>query len=446
MQKPMSCWIAIWGGLSILATSGWAQAQDRVPRPETPAGPHCAKLRVLLQEARAAGDSNRVTALRDADTRLQCGLPATAPVGPGRVAGASPTVAGVTSITGDVSEETSTPVRDYVFPKEPDTLAGRELAPQFEAPQAAAAAPPCIDCGEVVSYRSFWTGKTHQLREFKGKNVSLLLPDSWLGEGGLSVEERRILLDRSDWHYEHFKELMLGEPAGTGLLRIAVLPDTCGWGCGLIASKGIEILDFPLGREIMQRELAADKVFGVIRHEMTHNFDFYWDYLGYLPEHVHAWTDFMDAYSTIYTRSGTKNLPPGALQDQELAIRYLPYYQDPTANWTDCVRYGLCEARGINANAAWGGVTHRFAQLHGPEAVRRMIAFLKAYKQAYEAPGGPGAREDLHVEAMAAGARLNLGCYVDAWRWHASGSGPRTHDGLVRSRQSQLRRFRRRWL
>lgn len=48
------------------------------------------------------------------------------------------------------------------------------------------------------------------------------------------------------------------------------------------------------------------------------------------------------------------------------------------------------------------------------------MRFVAAWRAANPIPPSPEAKNDLHVEAMAAGTSLNLGCYVDAWRWSAS--------------------------
>jgi hypothetical protein len=100
--------------------------------------------------------------------------------------------------------------------------------------------PTPIDEGKVVDYVSIF-GTVHVLTEFKGKNVSLLLPDSWIT--GLTLQERRTLLDRSDLLYELFRDLVGRDPSGGGLLPIAFVTNTCGWGCAWIGAKGVEILD-----------------------------------------------------------------------------------------------------------------------------------------------------------------------------------------------------------
>lgn len=298
----------------------------------------------------------------------------------------------------------------YIFPT-PEQLAERTVLRKTAA--------GCIDCGEVVQYRAF-DGTMYTLTQFSGKNVAVLLPDSWLN--GLSREERRTFVDRCDLLYEHYKELIGEEPAGAGLLPIAVISQTCpgAWGCGYIGFKGIEIVDADWSLNPIRQELAAGKAPGVVVHEMDHNFDVFWRYLHYLPDHAHAWTDFMDPYIKIYSRMGSKDLSPNEIQHSEILKHYVPYISDETATWADCVRDGLCQNRGINRNYAWAGINHRVAQLHGVRVIRGFMTFLRNYKATQPPPSSPEAKEDLRIEALAFGTGLNLGCYVDTWRWYAS--------------------------
>lgn len=115
--------------------------------------------------------------------------------------------------------------RDYLEPPQRPLILTVPTVPRAPAP---------IDKGETVVYTSF-NGNTYQLMEFRGKNVSILLPPTWLN--ALTLEQRRTLLDRSDLIYDHFGELVGQEP------RIAFVTSTCGWGCGYIGAKGVEVLD-----------------------------------------------------------------------------------------------------------------------------------------------------------------------------------------------------------
>ncbi len=296
----------------------------------------------------------------------------------------------------------------YIFPT-PEQLAMRTVAKKTAA--------GCIDCGEVVQYRAF-DGRMYTLTQFSGKNVAVLLPDSWLN--GLSREERRTLIDVSDLLYEHFKELIGEEPLGSGLLPIAMVEKTCGWGCGYVGRKGIEIADDDGSLRLIRAELADGRVPGIVVHEMAHNFDVFWRYLYYLPDHAHAWTDFMGYYIYVYSRMGSRYFSPEEIQRSAILRTYVPYISDETATWKDCVRDGLCENRGIRRNSAWAGINHLVAQLHGVRAIRGFMSFLRNYKATQPPPSSPEAKEDLRIEALAFGTGLNLSCYVDTWRWYAS--------------------------
>lgn len=274
------------------------------------------------------------------------------------------------------------------------------------------------DLGERVSYRAF-NGNVYELTRFPGRYVEILLPDSWIGTEALSESQIRSFVDRSDLVYRQLMDLEGTEPGGDGPLVIAVIPDTCGWGCGLIGSKGLEIADIPRLNPILWAEIAADKGVGVLIHEMTHNFDVFWPYLYYLPGHAHAWTDFVTLYYFVYTREGQAGATPEEVAHDWLATT-APYFDDRTATWESCVRDGQCEARGITANNAWGGLGFRLSLLHGPASVRRFMAFLRQYRQTHEPPLTTGGKNDLYLEALAAGGRLNLGCVADTWRWSAS--------------------------
>ena len=138
--------------------------------------------------------------------------------------------------------------------------------------------------GERVSYTAF-NGRVWELTRFQGRHVAILLPDSWMGPAALSAEQIRSFVDRSDLVYQQFKDWEGVEPAGEGPLNVAVIPETCGWGCGLIGSKGLEIADIAGLNPTLWADIAAGKGVSVLIHEMTHNFDVFWPYLSYLPDH-----------------------------------------------------------------------------------------------------------------------------------------------------------------
>ena len=199
-----------------------------------------------------------------------------------------------------------------------------------------------IDDGTVVSYTT-WQGSHLTLTSYQGKYVEVLLPASWVA--GLTQEERRTLIDRSDLLYERYKELVGVEPGGTGLLPIAMVDATCGWGCGYVGAKGIEIADDAGSLSTLKGELSKGFSNGVLVHEMCHNFDVFAAYLHYLPDHAHAWTDFLNAYMFTYDREGTPDQAPAEALQNYIDQYFTPYTSQPTANWQQCVRDSGCTTK-----------------------------------------------------------------------------------------------------
>lgn len=214
------------------------------------------------------------------------------------------------------------------------------------------------------------------------------------------------------------------EPSGSSLLTIAVLDQTgCGKGagaCGYIGRKGIEIEQAGWVWKQLKDDLDGDALPTFIVHEMAHNFDVFEDYLGYLSYHPHAWTEFMEPFVITYSRMGTGTMLPEDFQWRMLQFGYERYIRDSEANWNECVRNEACKDGSYYANRIWGGIMLRLAQVNGPESIGRFFTFLKSYMKTHHPPGSAEQKEFLHIEAMAAGARLDLGCYLDAWRWYTS--------------------------
>jgi hypothetical protein len=294
---------------------------------------------------------------------------------------------------------------DYIFPSED---LSRRAAPVQVLPG------PALYGGEQVQYQAF-NGAVYTLTRFRGRYVAVLLPDSWMGEGKLDEPLIEVLVDRSDLLYETYRELVGGEPGPSGLLNIAMVP-TCGYGCGYVGRKGLEVASDAGALELVKPELVAGHTPDVISHEMAHNFDIFNAYLGYWGDFSHAWTDLFHWYTYVYSQEGIADRSPEDIFRQWSRRTFEKYIADPSLTWESCLRDGLCSIR----NGAWAGTLWRLARLHGPDAIKRYMRFVGEYRSSHPVPSSAEAKNDLHVEAMAAGSSLNLGCYVDAWRWHAS--------------------------
>lgn len=331
------------------------------------------------------------------------------------------------TLAGPVQSQPFSPVfspgePDYLFPSPTDLRARAEAVRSLAA--------PAFGQGERVSYRAF-NNQTYELTRFQGRHVELLLPDTWTGPGALSEEQIRAFVDRTDLIYQNLLDLVGTPPGGEGLLPVAIVPETCGLGCGFLGVKGVEMQDDPGLRSFFWQEIAAGMPSGVLVHEMTHNFDVFYDHLAYTPDHAHSWTSFITSYYFVYTQEGGLEIAPDEIVSDWLTVT-ASYFKDLTADWEACVKDGLCRDRGISPELSWGGLGFRLALLDGPQSVRGFMAFLRQYRQSNPPPVSALERNDLFIEALAAGSRRNLGCVADAWRWPVSDS--------LRQRMGQLYR------
>jgi hypothetical protein len=221
--------------------------------------------------------------------------------------------------------------------------------------------------GDLVEYTAI-NGSRLRLRRFEGVHVAILVPPSALG-GALPIPLARVLLDRYDLFYERYLELVGREPYGEGLLPVAWVPSPCNGvpACGYVGAKGIEIDDDMFGfyGEETRLFLVHDFAPGPIGHEMAHNFDVFHEYLSYLPEHFHAWTQIYE-YVHRYGRMGDLRSAPDQIFEPWFAGAWSRYRDSQDANWKKCVQNLACEGQGIEANATWAGFGAAIAELHGP--------------------------------------------------------------------------------
>jgi hypothetical protein len=271
--------------------------------------------------------------------------------------------------------------------------------------------------GELVPYTST-ENRSYLLHRFSGRYVSLLLPDSWMPGVGLTIDQRRRLIDQLDLTYSFMKDLIGAEPQSDGLLPIAVV-DLPSSGRALIGQKMMEIAT----SNLLDTRLALSDPSGALpttfTHEMAHDFDLFESQLAYYSDWAHAWTSFLVPFTETYNFTGTypESIP---LFTRESAHErfYVRYLGNPGTSWAACVRSGG-GCGDLQANMIWAGVTLRVAELQGPAAIRGFMRELLAHRG--EPPlTTPEAMEDRHLEALAAGAQRDLGCYADAWRWTLS--------------------------
>jgi hypothetical protein len=322
------------------------------------------------------------------------------------------TYSGVTLLlwTGSSHGDSAHPDRDYLFESE---SRGGQIVTQSRLTASDGSAKKSTN----IQYRAF-DGKFHHLREHRGRYVSVLLPPA--AGGGLSFTPDHIeeMLDRLDILYVLYRELLHVEPAGNGLLKIAFVPETCGMGCGLIGSKGIEILSDPVNYLNIIRELDAGRLETILVHEMVHNFDTWSQYLHYLPDHAHAWTDMFEFFAPYrFARDSLKNESPDEVYDSSIRAVWKQYVTDENADWETCVRDLGCEDAGLTANNLWAMPYYRIENLYGIEALLASFEFIADYSRKRPPPRTVQEKEGLRILSLSVGAGVNLACDMDSLKW-----------------------------
>ena len=296
-----------------------------------------------------------------------------------------------------------------------------QSAPRVNSPVMVQEQPPLS--GYPIQYTSF-AGTTYNLTAYDGKYTRYALPDSWTQAGALTPSQLRRLIDLTDLTYAMLTEITAGEPQGTGLLTIAVIPTGANAGHAGSNFKGVELSENELGSVI--QNINSDLLSPECVHELVHNFEIWILYLslGY-PDSSHAWTSFLIPFLQYYSRAGILQSDADALFEKKIT-EYTLAWDSTGATWAQCVRNGnTCP--NVLANSAWAGLLLRFTKLHGIEAVKRAFRYLRDYAATHPATGtdptSPQTREeknDLLVEALAEGAQRNILCEIDTWHWFAT--------------------------
>jgi len=303
--------------------------------------------------------------------------------------------------------------RDYLLP-------GESRGGFISAPIKTQSAQSGNAKQSTVNYQAF-DGTNYVLEPHAGRFVTVLLPVTASGEGPFTQDHIEELVDRLDILYSIYRDLMKGEPNGSGPLTIAFVPATCGSGCGLIGSKGVEIKQDTNTYNNIIADLNAGEPDTVLTHEMAHNFDLYWNYLHYLPDHGHAWTDMFEFFAPFrFAREEHKQQTPDDMYQSPSNSVWKPYLEDQKANWERCVKDQLCHAEGFTENHLWAMIYYRIEALYGIDAITGSFAYLKDYVQSHTPPKTTQDKEDLRLMSLAVGAHTNISCDLSVLKWPVS--------------------------
>jgi uncharacterized protein (TIGR03437 family) len=297
----------------------------------------------------------------------------------------------------------------------------------FSEPASAQATyPPSV----TITYQSLRSG-THTLRAFSGRRVRYAFPDSWLeggGSQGLTPAELVSLIEKTDLLYELMADTLGGEPQGSGLMTVGVVPisgiEGGATGLAALGAKRCEISTVLLAAT--KAALAEGRLEETVVHEVAHTFDLYRAHMGYYTDSSHSWTEFWGHYSEYLQRTGPYRVAPDITFEATVYnfTRRWDALATP-ATWERCVKPGsVCEAEGVPANRAYSGLMLRYARLHGREALRRAFQFYKQYEAAADPVTAaflpPEQKNDVFAEALSFGIQADVSGEFDAWFWPVS--------------------------
>ncbi|MDB5105946.1 MAG: hypothetical protein JWP91_3635 [Fibrobacteres bacterium] len=283
--------------------------------------------------------------------------------------------------------------------------------PSRTAPAMAAAAAADIPDGGAFSYAA-WKGPALPMRQFNGRYTALVLRQADLDAVGIA--RVRKIIDEQDIVYEAYRTLVGVEPAGAGLLQVAIIDSTCGAGCGWIGSKGIE-----LNRDVLY---LPDYLFFVI-HEMGHNYDNYSGILYSGPDIQHSWTMFFDNYVKLYLGLSFEGMNAPDFFRWRMRKVFEPYETFAGASWSRCISAGDCDPDGIVdqtgvAMGGQGGLVMRIVELYGSAAITPWLANVRTLlSQRASPPVSDLDKEEFFAESLAMTLKADLSCFFDQLNW-----------------------------
>jgi Putative metal-binding motif len=283
------------------------------------------------------------------------------------------------------------------------------VSQSLPAPHPMAAVPD----GELVTYRAF-DGTLYSLQQYTGKYTAILIKPEDVHI--YTLAQLRELLDQCDLLYANYKELIPAEPVGQGVITIAFVdlqdrnPDAHIAGLGRLGVKGIEV-------DFSKIQALGASLYGVIVHEMAHNFDQYSPAIMVGSDPVHAWTTFWESYIAFYS-SGAIN--PDAAFAEFIDNTLNLYLKDPAATWVACVKDDACRPT-FFSNALQASALLRAVELFGPAMVTPWLKRVDEASRSLDfSRMSPNDKNNLLVETLSQAVNANLTCFFDYLRWPVS--------------------------
>ena len=291
------------------------------------------------------------------------------------------------------------------------------LLPIFDAPPVWAQSP------QPYSYTSI-NGTVLTLYPYPGRNIALLVPSPTLDRPTLTT-----IVDVFDQVYDYYRQTTGRDPSlyfnYNGLATIAVVPSTCGYGCGFLGATGIEIVN--AGFDLLYNAVRSNNQYDqTIFYEFGRNFWFYGDRIEYkAPNDTGAVTTGYAVFMRFMAMEAT-GVTGGPFNGydflcfksevQRLLDRYLA---DPSLTWSNTLAIGRAPANpiGLGATDLFAAFLFELRQLFGQGFIDRI---WKEVGQRPRATTTQDAVDNFILAASAASGRNLTSLFSDIWRWPVS--------------------------
>ncbi|HEY3570827.1 MAG TPA: hypothetical protein VGP73_23050 [Thermoanaerobaculia bacterium] len=269
---------------------------------------------------------------------------------------------------------------------------------------------------------------------FSGANLSLF---AWAGNhvAFLTSEANRDpavmarLLQVFDRVYDYYHQATGREPAPAktfqGRDTIAVVDQTCGAGCGLLGSTGIELLKSTF--EILYTGVRDRNQFDqVVFYEFGRNFWFFNDQIQYKqPDSQDSVATGYAVYMRFMSMDNT-GVKPGpfngvAFSKFRMTVEDLvtSYEADPKLTWSNTLRVGSAPANplGLSGTDLFASFLMRLTRIYGATFPLHLWPAVAARPPARTTQD---AVDNLVLAACAATSKNLVEVFADRWRWPVS--------------------------
>lgn len=293
-----------------------------------------------------------------------------------------------------------------------------------------------IQCATIKpdSYISF-EGHTYSRFAYEGKNIVFLIPDNF-SDNQLLLDKMKNIVDTFDKAWDFYYKSTNKTPAeATNTTRngkgtIAVVDSTCGYGCGYLGTKGIELL--PIAWTNLKDNVFKNNLYdSALFYELGRNFWFYRSKVAYQsPDDVGTietgFAVFMRFMSMEYAKVSPWTFNGTEFNTFKNEVRGLikTYLKDSSYTWQTTLKIG----RGVPNNLGLGS-TDLFASFLFDLTDRFGNDFVtNIWKNIEKQPDAKNTQEalDNFIIASSLTAKNNLCNLFNFYKWPVSDSAKKT--------------------